>query len=62
MFNFLFHVCHVLGLDLHNFNRNDGSGIAQKTLKRVLKGWGQGSISTSQPQKFSTHDCWDGVA
>lgn len=55
-------MCHVLGLDMHNFNRNDGSGIAQKTLKRVLKGWGQGSIATSQPQKFITCDHWDGDA
>lgn len=55
-------MCHVFGLDMHNFNRNDGSGIAQKTLKRVLKGWGQGSIATSQPQKFSTRDHWDGDA
>ncbi|XP_022135644.1 pentatricopeptide repeat-containing protein At2g17140 [Momordica charantia] len=43
-------------------HRNDGSGIAQKALKRVLKGWGQGSITTLQPQKFSTHDYWDGDA
>lgn len=43
-------------------HRNDGSGIAQKALKRVLKGWGQGSISTLQPQKCSTLDYWDGDA
>jgi hypothetical protein len=31
--------------------RDVGSGIALKTLKRVEKGWGQGSISSLLPQK-----------
>lgn len=59
-FSVLYVSCACLGM--HNFNRNDGSGIAQKALKRVLKGWGQGSISTLQPQKCSTLDYWDGDA
>ncbi|CAJ1936290.1 unnamed protein product [Sphenostylis stenocarpa] len=35
-------------------NRDGGSGIALKTLKRVQKGWGHGSISSlqSQPNDF----------
>lgn len=33
------------------FYRDDGSGIALKVLKRVQKGWGQGSIFSLQPQK-----------
>ncbi|CAI8618095.1 unnamed protein product [Vicia faba] len=32
-------------------NRDVGSGIALKVLKRVEKGWGQGSISSLLPQK-----------
>lgn len=32
-------------------DRDVGSGIALKTLKRVEKGWGQGSISSLLPQK-----------
>ncbi|KAJ1390408.1 Tetratricopeptide-like helical domain superfamily [Sesbania bispinosa] len=32
-------------------NRGGASGIALKTLKRVQKGWGQGSISSLLPQK-----------
>ncbi|XP_062086540.1 pentatricopeptide repeat-containing protein At2g17140 [Humulus lupulus] len=31
-------------------HRNDGSGVALKTLKRVEKGWGRESILSSQPQ------------
>ncbi|PQQ18353.1 pentatricopeptide repeat-containing protein [Prunus yedoensis var. nudiflora] len=32
-------------------HRDDGSGIALKTLKRVQKGWGRGSLTSFQSQK-----------
>lgn len=38
-------ICYLL------LDRDVGSGIALKTLKRVEKGWGQGSISSLLPQK-----------
>ena len=40
--------------------RDAGSGIALKTLKRVQKGWGQGSISSLQPQQNDFLDYYDG--
>uniref|UniRef100_A0A803RCA9 Pentatricopeptide repeat-containing protein n=1 Tax=Cannabis sativa TaxID=3483 RepID=A0A803RCA9_CANSA len=36
-------------------HRNDGSGVALKTLKRVEKGWGRESILSSQPQQNEFH-------
>ncbi|KAF4382786.1 hypothetical protein G4B88_021569 [Cannabis sativa] len=36
-------------------HRNDGSGVALKTLKRVEKGWGRESILSSQPQHNEFH-------
>ncbi|KAH7511463.1 hypothetical protein JRO89_XSUnG0200600 [Xanthoceras sorbifolium] len=41
-------------------HRDDGSGIALKTLKQVQKGWGQGNISSLQPQKYDFLDYWEG--
>ncbi|KAI7980727.1 Pentatricopeptide repeat-containing protein [Camellia lanceoleosa] len=41
-------------------HRDEGSGIAVKTLKRVQKGWGQGSISSLHPQKNDFFGSWDG--
>ncbi|XP_004504955.1 pentatricopeptide repeat-containing protein At2g17140 [Cicer arietinum] len=41
-------------------NRDVGSGIALKTLKRVEKSWGQGSISSLLPQKNDFLDYYDG--
>ena len=40
--------------------RDAGSGIALKTLKRVQKAWGQGSISSLQPQQNDFLDYYDG--
>ncbi|KAG8368010.1 hypothetical protein BUALT_Bualt15G0000800 [Buddleja alternifolia] len=40
-------------------HRDDGSGIAMKTLKRVQKGWGQGNLSYFQAQKNGFLDDWD---
>ncbi|KAK7362974.1 hypothetical protein VNO77_05099 [Canavalia gladiata] len=40
-------------------NRDGGSGIALKTLKRVQKGWGQGNISSLQPQENDFLDYYD---
>ncbi|RDX99967.1 Pentatricopeptide repeat-containing protein, partial [Mucuna pruriens] len=40
-------------------NRDAGSGIALKTLKRVQKGWGQGSISSLQSQQNDFLDYYD---
>ncbi|TKY59360.1 Pentatricopeptide repeat-containing protein [Spatholobus suberectus] len=42
-------------------NRDGGSGIALKTLKRVQKGWGQGSISSLQSQQNDFLDYYDGI-
>ncbi|KAI8021355.1 Pentatricopeptide repeat-containing protein [Camellia lanceoleosa] len=42
-------------------HRDEGSGIAVKTLKRVQKGWGQGSISSLHPQKNDFFGSWDGI-
>lgn len=42
-------------------HRDDGSGLALKALKRVQKGWGQGSISSLQPQKNDFLDYWEGT-
>ncbi|KAE8702252.1 Pentatricopeptide repeat-containing protein [Hibiscus syriacus] len=39
-------------------HRDDGSGIALKSLKRVQKGWGQGSIPSLRPQKNELLDYW----
>lgn len=39
-------------------HRDDGSGIALKTLKRVQKGWGQGSIPSLQTEKTEFLDYW----
>lgn len=41
-------------------NRDGGSGIALKTLKRVQKGWGQGSITSLQSQPNDFLDYYDG--
>ncbi|KAL8092192.1 pentatricopeptide repeat-containing protein At2g17140 [Apium graveolens] len=41
-------------------HRDDGSGTALRTLRRVQKGWGQGSISSFQPPKSDYLDDWDG--
>ncbi|KAE9447434.1 hypothetical protein C3L33_20668, partial [Rhododendron williamsianum] len=43
-------------------DRDDGSGIALKTLKRVQKGWGQGSTLSLQPQKNDYLDIWDSTS
>ena len=43
-----------------SFDRDDGSGIALKALKRVQRGLGQGSISSLQPHKNEFLDYWDG--
>ncbi|KAK9944384.1 hypothetical protein M0R45_009955 [Rubus argutus] len=32
-------------------NRDDGSGIVLKTLKRVQKGWGRANLTSLQSQK-----------
>ncbi|MCL7030166.1 hypothetical protein MKW94_003240 [Papaver nudicaule] len=40
-------------------HRDDGSGLAVRVLKRVQKGWGQGSISNVQPQKKEFLDYWE---
>ncbi|MED6174863.1 hypothetical protein PIB30_073046 [Stylosanthes scabra] len=40
--------------------RDGGSSIALKTLKRVQKGWGQGSISSLRPQQDDFLDHYDG--
>ncbi|XP_027346293.1 pentatricopeptide repeat-containing protein At2g17140 [Abrus precatorius] len=40
-------------------NRDGGSGIALKTLKRVQKGWGQGSIPSLQSQRSDFLDDYD---
>ncbi|KAL6963599.1 hypothetical protein U1Q18_034610 [Sarracenia purpurea var. burkii] len=42
-------------------HRDDGSGIALKALKRVQKGWGQGSTSSLQPHNNDFLDTWDGT-
>ncbi|KAG4921457.1 hypothetical protein JHK84_050331 [Glycine max] len=39
--------------------RDAGSGIALKTLKRVQKAWGQGSISSLLPQQNDFLDYYD---
>ncbi|XP_039055050.1 pentatricopeptide repeat-containing protein At2g17140-like [Hibiscus syriacus] len=39
-------------------HRDDGSGIALKSLKGVQKGWGQGSIPSLRPQKNELFDYW----
>ncbi|XP_068668764.1 pentatricopeptide repeat-containing protein At2g17140 isoform X2 [Aristolochia californica] len=39
-------------------HRDDGSGIAMRVLKRVQKGWGQGSIPSLKPQKNEWLDEW----
>lgn len=41
-------------------NRDGGSGIALNTLKRVQKGWGQGSITSLPPQQTDFLDFYDG--
>lgn len=41
------------------FCRDDGSGIALKSLSRVKKGWGQGDISSFQPQRVDYLDYWE---
>ncbi|KAK3010813.1 hypothetical protein RJ639_011497 [Escallonia herrerae] len=38
---------------------DDSSGVALKTLNRVQKGWGQGSIPGHQPQKDDLLNIWD---
>jgi len=43
-------------------HRDDISAIALKTLKRVQKGWGQGSTLSLQPQKNDYLDIWDGTS
>lgn len=43
-------------------DRGGGTGLALKTLKRVEKGWGQGSISSLLPQKNDFLDYYDGSA
>ncbi|KAL2343929.1 hypothetical protein Fmac_005214 [Flemingia macrophylla] len=46
--------------DWHDIvNRDSGSGIALKTLKRVQKGWGQGSISNLQSQQNDSLDYYE---
>ena len=40
--------------------RDAGSGIALKNFKRVQKAWGQGSISSLQPQQNDFLDYYDG--
>jgi hypothetical protein len=42
------------------FDRDDGSGIVLKALKRVQRGLDQGSISSLQPHKVEVLDYWDG--
>ena len=44
---------------LVNFYREDGSSTALKTLKRVQKGWGQGSVSSLQVKRSDYLDEWD---
>ncbi|RVW48386.1 Retrovirus-related Pol polyprotein from transposon RE1 [Vitis vinifera] len=51
----------LLCVDYLFFLRDDGSGLALKALKRVQKGWGQGSISSLQPQKNDFLDYWEGT-
>ncbi|KAG9459892.1 hypothetical protein H6P81_004400 [Aristolochia fimbriata] len=40
-------------------HRDDGSGMAMRVLKRVQKGWGQGSIPSLKPKKNDLLDEWD---
>ncbi|XP_027177968.1 pentatricopeptide repeat-containing protein At2g17140-like [Coffea eugenioides] len=40
-------------------HREDGSSTALKTLKRVQKGWGQGSVSSLQVKRSDYLDEWD---
>lgn len=47
------HICYLI------LYRDDGSGMALRNLKRVQKGWGQGSISSLQPQRNDFSDSWD---
>ena len=42
-----------------SLDRNDGSGIALKTLKRVQKGWGRESILSLQPRRNAFLDYWE---
>jgi len=54
---------HILPSSLMIFllyDRDGGSGIALKTLKRVQKGWGQGSITSLQSQPNDFLDYYDG--
>jgi pentatricopeptide repeat protein len=40
-------------------HRDDGSGIALRSLSRVKKGWGQGDISSFQPPRVDYLDYWE---
>jgi hypothetical protein len=42
------------------FDRDDGSRIVLKALKRVQRGLDQGTISSLQPHKNEALDYWDG--